>query len=217
MKDKNNVKNILLVIILLLGLVFITSAVTFAFFAYMKEGVTENVIETGSITFIYEEVEASGSGISISDAFPISDEEGKKQVGSGKVFNFKVKSKTISSVSIPYIITARMDSSSTLDEQAVKIYLTSVDGTDEEELLLNNYSNLGRVANLPSDITERQLYSDMVPEGATNYEKNFRLRMWIDENIDFSQNEEGEYPYNNKTFSIKVNVYADSRVVTVGS
>lgn len=215
MKNKENQRKILIVVVLLLSLIFITFTATYAFFTYIGEGLTENVIETGNITFIYEEVEKNGAGISITDAFPMSDEKGKTQTGSGKVFNFKVKSSTISSLSVPYIITARLDNNSTLAEDAVKIYLTQVDGTTETELLLNKYSNLGNVANIPEDITERQLHSDIVPAGATDYEKNYRLRMWIDEDTNFSQNEDGTYPYNNKTFSIKVNVYADSRVVTI--
>jgi len=215
MKDFDNKKKIMLVIILLLSLVFITFTATYAFFTYIGKGLTENVIETGNITFVYEEIDKNGSGISITDAFPMSDEDGIKQSGSGKVFNFKVTSATTPTVSIPYVITARLDNKSTLDEDKVKIYLTEVNGIDETELVLNKYSRLGKMSGIAENITEREIHSDIVPAKSTNYEKNYRLRMWIDKDTNFSQNVDGTYPYNNKTFSIKVNVYANSKVVTV--
>lgn len=61
---------------------------------------------------------------------------------------------------------------------------------------------------------EKVIWVDMIPKNSSNYERDFRLRMWIDEDADFSsiQGENGGsiYPYNNKTFAITVNVYADA-------
>lgn len=214
-KKKQNQKYLILTIFLLL-LVMITFSATYAFFTYFGEGLTENVIQTGNITFIYEEIEANGAGIGITDAYPMSDFNGKKQTGPGKVFNFKILSNTSSKTSIPYIITARMKNDSTLSQNAVKLYLTEINNTVETELALNNYDKFGLAANIPEGIVERQIHSDIVPAGATDYEKNYRLRMWIDENTDFSQNEDGTYPFNNKTFTVNINVYANSSVVSVG-
>lgn len=211
MKEK---KLFALSILALISLVLITVGVTYAFFNYAKTGLTENSVKTGSITFIYEEVEAQGAGISISDAFPMSDENGKAQVGTGKVFNFKVKSKTMSNTSMPYTVTARMKKDSTLDESAVKIYLTEVSADIETELLLNTYNNLNQTSvDVPEGTIEKVIYTDTVPAGSTNYEKNFRLRMWISDAIKFSQNADGTYPYNGKTFALTVNVYANGTVV----
>lgn len=212
-KKKDSKKSSIILVLALLCLVTITCGVSYSFFNYVGLGTTENVIETGSITFIYEEVESNGAGISISNAFPMSDELGKKQTAAGEVFNFKILSNNKNATSIPYIIAARMKKDSTLDQSAVKLFLTEVDKTGEIELALNNYSKFGLASDIPEGIVERQLYADVVPANTKDYEKNYRLRMWIDDELDFSQNEDGTYPYNNKSFAVTVNVYANSKVV----
>ena len=213
-----NKKSLLLSVIAVVMLLVITIGVSYAFFSYTKKGTTENSIKTGTITFLYTEVTGVGKGIKIEDSLPISDDQGKLLTGSGNVFEFKITSDTLSNTSIPYEVTARKSSNSTLDEKAVKVYLTEVDG-EESELLLDNYSNLKETdTNVPEGIVEKTLYKGKVPANTTKYEKNFKLRMWLDEGIDFSpvKDEDGNdtYPYNGKTFTLTVNVYANANVVT---
>ena len=213
-----NKKSLLLSVIAVVMLLVITIGVSYAFFSYTKKGTTENSIKTGTITFLYTEVTGVGKGIKIEDALPMTDEQGKLQTGNGNVFEFKITSDTLSNTSIPYEVTARKSSNSTLDEKAVKVYLTEVDG-EESELLLDNYSNLKETdTNVPEGIVEKTLYKGKVPANTTKYEKNFKLRMWLDEGIDFSpvKDEDGNdtYPYNGKTFTLTVNVYANANVVT---
>ena len=215
---KNRGKQIIVTVLAIVSLIVITVGVSYSFFTYTREGTTENVIKSGSITFLYTEVSKVGRGIELSDAYPISDEEGKMQTGEGKVFDFKVTSTTSSSTSIPYEVTARKKADSTLDEEAVKVYLTEVDG-EKKGILLDKYSNLEQTSvNVPSGTVEKTIYTGIVPANNSNYEKNFRLRMWIDNSIDFSpvKDESGNdvYPYNNKTFTLTVNVYANGKVVT---
>ena len=216
---KNRGKQIVITVLAIVSLIVITVGVSYSFFTYTREGTTENVIKSGSITFLYTEVSKVGRGIELSDAYPISDEEGKMQTGEGKVFDFKVTSTTSSSTSIPYEVTARKKADSTLDEEAVKVYLTEVDG-EEIEILLDKYSNLEQTSvNVPSGTVEKTIYTGIVPANNSNYEKNFRLRMWIDSSIDFSpvKDEVGNdiYSYNNKTFILTVNVYANGEVVNI--
>ena len=213
-----NKKSLVLSVIAVVMLLVITIGVSYAFFSYTKKGTTENSIKTGTITFLYTEVTGVGKGIKIEDSLPISDDQGKLLTGSGNVFEFKITSDTLSNTSIPYEITARKSSNSTLEESAVKVYLTEVDG-EESELLLDNYSNLkGTDTNVPEGIVEKTLYKGKVPANTTKYEKNFKLRMWLDDGIDFSpvKDEDGNdtYPYNGKTFTLTVNVYANANVVT---
>ena len=212
-------KEIILSILGIVSLILITVGVSYAFFNYAKEGTKENSIETGTITFLYTEVSKVGKGISIQDAYPISDEIGKVQIGEGKVFDFKVTSTTPNSSSISYEVTARKKSNSTLEEDVVKVYLTRLNGELEEEVLLEKYSNLKQTEKVDSGkYIEKTIYQGRVPKDNSNYEENFRLRMWIDEETDFSpiKGESGEdiYPYNGKEFTITVNVYANGRVVT---
>ena len=213
-----NKKSLVLSVIAVVMLLVITIGVSYAFFSYTKKGTTENSIKTGTITFLYTEVTGVGKGIKIEDSLPISDDQGKLLTGSGNVFEFKITSDTLSNTSIPYEVTARKSSNSTLDEKAVKVYLTEVDG-EESELLLDNYSNLkGTDTKIPEGIVEKTLYKGKVPANTTKYEKNFKLRMWLDESIDFSpvKDDSGNdtYPYNGKTFTLTVNVYANANVVT---
>ena len=206
---KNKKKQIIITLIAIISLIVITVGVTYAFFNYAKEGTTDNTIKTGSITFLYTEVSGVGKGISLTDAYPVADSIGKVQVGEGKVFDFKVTSNISMNSNIGYQVTARKKTGSTLANSAVKVYLTEVNGT-EQELLLSKYSELSQTDKVDiSKYDERILYEATVPANTSNYEKNFRLRMWVDENTDFSDGS-----MNDKTFTLTVNVYADGKVVT---
>mgnify|MGYP004597627227 CR=1 FL=1 len=206
---KNKKKQIIITLIAIISLIVITVGVTYAFFNYAKEGTTDNTIKTGSITFLYTEVSGVGKGISLTEAYPVADSIGKVQVGEGKIFDFKVTSNISMNSNIGYQVTARKKTGSTLANNAVKVYLTEVNGT-EQELLLSKYSELSQTDKVDiSKYDERILYEGTVPANTSNYEKNFRLRMWVDENTDFSDGS-----MNDKTFTITVNVYADGKVVT---
>ena len=207
MKNKN--KKIIITLIAIISLIVITVGVTYAFFNYAKEGTTDNTLQTGSITFLYTEVSGVGKGIGLTDAYPVADSIGKVQVGEGKVFDFKVTSNISMNSNIDYQVTARKKTGSTLANSAVKVYLTEVNGT-EQELLLSKYSELSQTDKVDSSkYDERILYEATVPANTSNYEKNFRLRMWVSDDTDFSDGS-----MNDKTFTLTVNVYADGKVVT---
>ena len=206
---KNKKKQIIITLIAIISLIVITVGVTYAFFNYAKEGTTDNTIKTGSITFLYTEVSGVGKGISLTEAYPVADSIGKVQVGEGKVFDFKVTSNISMNFNIDYQVTARKKTGSTLSNSAVKVYLTEVNGT-EQELLLSKYSELDQTDKVDSSkYDERILYEGTVPANTKNYEKNFRLRMWVSDDTDFTDGS-----MNDKTFTLTVNVYADGKVVT---
>ena len=207
MKNKN--KQIIITLIAIISLIVITVGVTYAFFNYAKEGTTDNTLQTGSITFLYTEVSGVGKGISLTEAYPVADSIGKVQVGEGKVFDFKVTSNISMNSNIGYQVTARKKTGSTLANSAVKVYLTEVNGT-EQELLLSKYSELSQTDRVDANkYTEKVLYESRVPANTSNYEKNFRLRMWVSDDTDFTDGS-----MNDKTFTLTVNVYADGKVVT---
>ena len=209
MSKNSKKKQVLLTLVAIISLIVITVGVTYAFFNYAKEGTTDNTIKTGSITFLYTEVSGVGKGISLTEAYPIADSIGKVQVGEGKVFDFKVTSNISMNSNIGYQVTARKKTGSTLANSAVKVYLTEVNGT-EQELLLSKYSELSQTDKVDSSkFDERILYEATVPANTSNYEKNFRLRMWVSDDTDFSDGS-----MNDKTFTLTVNVYADGKVVT---
>ena len=205
---KNKKKQIIITLVAIISLIVITVGVTYAFFNYSRTGTTENVVKTGGITFLYTEVSGVGKGISLTDAYPVADSIGKVQVGEGKVFDFKVTSNISMNSNIGYQVTARKKTGSTLANSAVKVYLTEVNGT-EQELLLSKYSELSQTDKVDiSKYDERILYEATVPANTSNYEKNFKLRMWVSDDTDFSDGS-----MNDKTFTLTVNVYADGKVV----
>ena len=207
MKNKN--KQIIITLIAIISLIVITVGVTYAFFNYSRTGTTDNVVKTGGITFLYTEVSGVGKGISLTEAYPVSDSIGKVQVGEGKVFDFKVTSNISMNSSIGYQVTARKKTGSTLANSAVKVYLTEVNGT-EQELLLSKYSELSQTDKVDSSkYDEKILYEATVPANTANYEKNFKLRMWVSDDTDFTDGS-----MNDRTFTLTVNVYADGKVVT---
>ena len=98
---------LLLSILGVISLVLITAGVTYAFFSYAKQGTTENVIKTGTITFLYDELEGVGNGIKITDAIPMTDEVGKALADANQYFDFKVTSTVSGDGTIPYEVTLR--------------------------------------------------------------------------------------------------------------
>ena len=206
---KNKKKQIIITLIGIISLIVITVGVTYAFFNYSRTGTTDNVVKTGGITFLYTEVSGVEKGISLTEAYPVADSIGKVQVGEGRVFDFKVTSNIEMNSSIGYQVTARKKTGSTLANSAVKVYLTEVNGT-EQELLLSKYSELSQTDKVDiSKYDERILYEATVPANTANYEKNFKLRMWVSDDTDFTDGS-----MNDKTFTLTVNVYADGKVVT---
>ncbi len=118
---------LLLSILGVLSLVLITAGVTYAFFSYAKEGETTNTLTTGTITFYYDEKNGAGKGINIEEAMPMDDNAGMALVGDTQVFDFQITSEVSKGAKIPYLITVRRSSDSTLDGDKVKVYLDVVD------------------------------------------------------------------------------------------
>lgn len=234
MKEKNETKKeirnqsrVLLILALFL-LIAVTAGVSYAFFNYTRLGTTENAITTGTITFLYDEKTASGNGITIIDALPMSDTNGKAQIGTNNVFDFQILATSTGNANIPYEITAKKKDTSDDIDTNVKLYLTEV-GIDSETaapLTINGdtvkkYSELTQTSvPVGVGVIEKTIYTGTVNANTTNYEKNFRLRMWISDDTDYSptQDEQGNdiYPMNNKKFTVTVNVYANATVVSAG-
>ena len=200
MKNKQKIITLLAVLAFLL----MTAGVTYAFFSYIGSGSTENTISSDSITFLYEEINQQGNGISIENATPVSDTVGRQ----GQAFNFRIISTATNTISIPYEIDVRKKDGSDNLDSIVKLSLSKVDGNNQEtEVQLSKYSDLTTVTK--NNHQEKQLHMDKVPANTNGYSQQYRLRMWIDENADFSTGN-----YNEKTFSVTVNVYSTGHVET---
>ena len=201
LKDRRN----LVAFLGILGILLITVGVSYSFFSYSRNGTTENTISSGAIKFIYTE---ENPGITLEDAMPMTDAQGKVQ---NDYFDFKVTSKVGSGIDIPYVVTARKTSDSTLPEEYVKVWLSDWSNNEIEQVkkydALPGYTNA--TLNIDASKNEKLLYEGIVPRNSNNYNKQFRLRMWIADDIDMNSNNDGVSIYNDTKFTIRVNVYAE--------
>ncbi len=203
MKKKS--KQILFSVLGVLSIFAITIGVTYAVFTYTKEGTTDNVVTSGTLKFLYTENNTNGTGISITEAEPISDTQGKSLVGDKNVFDFKVEGTNTGSEVIPYEVTLRKKDTSTMGEDNIKVYLQ--DGIDQTELLTPTlYSKLKQTTTDVGNNVEKRIYKGEVPGNTNNYLKTFRLKMWLDENADLSI-------IGGETFTATVNVYSNAKLL----
>ncbi len=227
MEEKKNQKKKVMILVLVLGLVLLTIGGTYAFFTYSRQGVEEHVLTTGSLYFVYDELQdQEGNQISIGNAFPVSDENGIEQEKPG-MFEFEVRAKN-QGVDINYEIYLTKDESSTLPEKVVDTYLTTTgkkgensadtlveptwdnkwtkdNGVTQYQFLWNSH-----VPVLEEGQQGKSLYQEKIPStNGEEYSKIFRYRMWLDESAN-DVNAKGEWIYGGKSFTVRVNVYASN-------
>ena len=204
----NNKKKLILSIIGLIGLVIVTIGITYAVFTYTKLGTTDNTVTTGTLKFLYTENTGVKTGIKLTNALPISDTKGKALDGDNNVFDFSIEATNTGTEAIPYEVTLRKKDTSTLGEDYVKVYLTDrTEATEKEELEPTNFNKLIQTnIDVGSEI-EKTIYSGTVNGGEVSYQKDFRLRMWIDE-------QSNQTDINGKEFTAMVNVYSNAKVIS---
>ena len=207
---------IVILIMMLFGILLIVIGSSYAFFTYSKKGQVINTIETGTLSFFYDEDQVVDNGITLSNASPMSDSEGKVQSGTDHVFEFQISASTVGKP-IYYEIYLTKEDNSTLPEKAIKTYLTTVVNGVESDIndpigkkAVNRYESLG-VSGVSKEKEGRTLYQAMISNGVSNWKKIFRLRMWISE--DANQVVDGKWIYSGMTFSVKVNVHAQNEIL----
>lgn len=191
-------------IMLIFSLIFLVSGVTYALFVQFFRGTTENFIEAGTISFAYNEDISSSNQILLEDAFPIPDSKGVFLYGKNQYFDFSVSSKsTIADLYYEVVVQKQLES--TLDDSFVKVYLTMINGTIENASSLvmdgtrvKTYSEL-----VDSNISSGKVaYTGIVKEGFSEYHQDFRLRIWISDEVDSGS------ILPDKLFSVRVRVNA---------
>ncbi len=203
MKEEN--KNRKVGIIIGLVLLFITIiGVTYAAFQYTKKGTKENEITTGAVSFLYNE---TSNGVTLTDAYPTTDEEGKKLTNDDtqKYFDFDVTSTIGGDITIPYFVYAvdiTGEVENKLSEDYVKIYLT-----DQDDQVYEGYEDVPTYDDLdnvkgPEEVDGKLLYQDTFYESGV---KEFRLRMWVSDKYEVSEEV--------KTFKIRVDVSTDASII----
>ena len=193
MKKKEKIALVGLILLLVVTIV----GVSYAAFSYSKRGEKVNTITTGQIVMTYTETD---NIIQIDGALPTTDKTGTVQLKAGEYFDFNISSTIVGNVNINYEISAKEVGESTIAGSNIKLYLTKLNGSEEEPLMTpetyheeseeNTYT--GRPAG------EMSLYKGSMNSSENN---NYRLRMYVDENY----NPQGDG--GGLTFSVRINVY----------
>ena len=131
----------------------------------------------------------------------IPDEIGKKLTGSGKYFDFTVSGST-SNIPLRYYILLDIKDDSTLGDKNVKVYLTKVNGTIEEEILDKTYK-INELDDMKFKGEENKIiYFKDLNKQDDEFIDNYRLRIWISDDAE---------NYFKKKYSLTVNVYGEGR------
>ncbi len=225
MNSKSSEK-IIISIFIVLGLILSVVGISFAFFAYSKEGKVENTIHSGTLILNFNE---HTNGIRLQNAFPISDTDALSAIDVNSYFDFSVDYTIVGQTSLTY----EVDIVDITDNSLIQSGITKLDSKNLKIALLDNSTKNTILG--PSYFSDvKKVVSGNGKEGYKLYEKvvtttgsdQYRLYMWIPE-IDasgnkvsmidiFSQtekNEDGSFVLlqkgiSNQTFSVKINIQA---------
>ena len=206
LENKDSTKKILLGIFGTMVLVIAVVGVSFAMFYFSMKLSNENSIYTGTISMAFQDT----TYIDITNALPMTDEEGMAMSGDKQYMDFSVSANFSSKAKIYYEISAVDETDSNkyaaLPYDNVKVYLTGEGSLAKTPTL---YSKLP-MPTMHNDITGLAMKKDkLLARGSLNYNKgniskeNYRLKMWIDENTEDLEEK--------KTFKIKVRLDASQK------
>lgn len=199
--EDNNSKEVLLSVLGVTILIVAVVGISFAAFNFSQTGIKENKITTGRLNMSYSE---DTNGITLENALPISDDTGKSLINSNEIFDFTVDAiidDGDANTVINYAITAvKVDSVTTLDDSAIKVYLTNIDTSEEVPVLepiklsLIEKTSASELSLAPSG--EFKLASGQFTDSSAH---KYRLRMWIADDYNTTSS--------SSTYQLKVNVY----------
>lgn len=198
---ENSQKKTLLSVLGVAILVVAVIGISFAIYSTTFDSANKNSISTGTIMVSYTE---PSNAINITDAMPMSDENGKDLSGPNKTFDFTVSTQATNALTVPYTISLTKVDTSTLEDNQVKVYLTK-EGTSvvEPKLVSALDDNAARAGS-------KTLYSDQdvyTATGEAAKSTDYVLRMWVDENVTVDASS------SSLTYKVKVNV--DSTVTPI--
>ena len=209
MKD-NNSKQVLLSVLGVAILVVAVVGVSFAAFSYSRTGEQVNTITTGTITMNYTD---DSNGINLTNAMPMSDDNGKALTGENNVFDFTV-SATISgsgTTQIDYAIIAAPEDGNTLNDEDIKVWLTDTSdvgqGNTTDPVVLNTLpasSTVSTTTGAPNTADDYVLKSGTY--SGTGGSDSYRLRMWVDYDAPSMDGDVEEQ----LTYQLRVNVYGQA-------
>ena len=189
---ENNSKQAVLSIVGIAVLVIAVVGVSFAFFTYSKEGSTNNVITAGSIVFEFTEAE---NGLTLTDQFPRSDEEGI----TNPQFSFAITGtlpNTMAPISynvyaIKGTVPSGYEEAKRLKNSDIKFYVTT---TSDEGIIDGGYGTAnaetkeyGAVVTADIDgATGLQIAHGVIEAKGSKVTDNYAITMWVNDSVTIS-------------------------------
>ena len=196
-ENNNNSKQVLLSVLGVAILVVAVVGVSFAAFSYSKTGEKVNTITTGTISMNYVEDE---NAINLTNALPMTDDVGKALADTNQYFDFTVSANITGTTTINYAITAAKEVDSTLPDDAVKVYLTDMDGTADTQILApTKVSGLTPTTGSESSGTPSGQFILHTGTFDATSSHDYRLRMWVADDYQVTGA--------SATYKLRVNVY----------
>lgn len=184
MRKKN-----LIIIIGLIAFIAITIGVSYSYFVYNKD-VADISLDTGDISINLSNVNGN---LNLANVIPLSDYQGINSTG---YIDFTVNA-TVDTDKIYYEVYMLPNANNTLDTSYLKTYLT--DQTNKKYSEVTLYNSLSNSLKIGGKVLYKGLVDINSNGTINNYSKNFRLRLWLDDN----------YPIvTSKTFNFDLYVYA---------
>ena len=200
-ESKQIILSIIGISILIIAFVGISYA---AFHTVLSSG--ENSISTGTISL---DLSDNSESISISNAMPISDEEGKGLTGNGNVYDFSVHTILSKDTTINYEVSLEKVNLNTpvLDNQNIRVYLQKQEDDTFVDTPITTipqpFTPLVEDSFLGTKNGDMVIYSGIF-SNTTDFDrelsKNFRLRIWVAEDTIIDSISRG--------FQVKLNVTA---------
>lgn len=200
-ESKQIILSIIGISILIIAFVGISYA---AFHTVLSSG--ENSISTGTISL---DLSDNSESISISNAMPISDEEGKSLTGNGNVYDFSVHTILAKDTTINYEVSLEKVHLNTpvLDNQNVRVYLQKQEDDTFVDTPITTmpqpFTPLVEDSFLGTKKGDMVIYSGTfsnITDFDRELSKNFRLRIWVSEDTIIDSLSRG--------FQVKLNVTA---------
>lgn len=206
-KESNdqNVKKIILSVVVVFLLILAVTLTTYAFFTYSRTGEKNNQLVTGRIRLVFEDGE---NNINLTNQFPTADADAVLFTSSGSdvaVTNFTVSGYAGSSVRLYYQVHALMGETVTgrnrMPDEHIKLYLTvdtnTADGADTGLAEIQNgydaadatagtYGALASVGRETDTSNGGEILLALGQVGVDNSEHSYTLRMWISDDVTIS-------------------------------
>lgn len=206
---KKDIKQVLFSSLAIFILVIAVIGISYAVWSRTFRGEKDNSLTTATVSFSYTEHETNN--ISLVNALPMSDTNGKKLYGDKEVFDFTVTGNYGKTGEVFYDVYAT-PYDMTLSDKYVKVYVTDqndnpVEGYDGDEVPTYNTLEDYEIPASAKDTVATKgklLYSSTLTPQKNS--ANLRVRVWLSSSYGSSENAEENTPEQSLTFAFKVNV-----------